>query len=61
MPDMLCYMSACKSRVANISVQATRDVYFREHGSWIVMWQVFANQQLPIQVNRKIQKEKKEW
>ena len=47
-------MSVCKSRVANVSVQATRDVYFREHGGWIVMWFVFANQHLPIQVNGKI-------
>ena len=54
MPDMFCYMSVCKSRVANIIIQATRDVYFREHGCWIVMWWVFANQLLPIQVNAKI-------
>ena len=54
MPDMFCYMSVCKSRVANVSVQATRDVYFREHGGWIVMWLVLANQHLPIQLNGKI-------
>ena len=35
MPDMFCYMSVYKSRVANISFQATKDVYFREHGGWI--------------------------
>ena len=55
MPDMFCYMSVCKSPVANFGVQATRDVYFREHGGWIVMWFVFANQHLPIQVNGKIE------
>ena len=36
-------MSVCKSRVANVSVQATRDVYFHEQ-----------NQRLPIQLNAKI-------
>ena len=51
MADMFCYMSVCKSRVANFSVQATRDVHFREHGGWIVMWLVLANQHLPIQLN----------
>ena len=54
MPDMFCHMSVCKSRVANVSVQATRDVYFHEHGGWMVMWFVFANQHLPIQLNGKI-------
>ena len=47
-------MPVCKSSVANISVQATRDVYFREHGGWIVMRLVFANQHLPLQLNAKI-------
>ena len=51
MPDMFCYMSGCKSRVANVSVKATRDVYFREHGG---SWLVFANQHVPIHLNGKI-------
>ena len=32
MPDMFRHMSVCKSRVSNVSAQATRDVYFCEHG-----------------------------
>ena len=54
MPDLFCYMSVCKSRVANVSIQATRDVYFREHSGCIVMWLVLGNQHIPIQLNGKI-------
>ena len=54
MRDMFCYMSVCKNGVANVSIQATRDVYFRKHGGWIIMWLILANQHLPIQLNGKI-------
>ena len=45
MPDMFCYTSVCKSRVANISIQATRDVYFwRNHTNKVNLRETFAEQ-----------------